>query len=100
MSSPQGDLRDLSEIVAEQVTAVDGVAGLHAGTFGEAATYLPGRKVAGIRISDQGTEVHVTLLFGNPVRDTAEAIRAVVAGIAPGPVHVIVEDVISPPASA
>lgn len=93
MSSPQ---RDLSEILAEHVTAVPGVAELHGGMFGETATYLPGRKVAGIRIDDAGTEVHVAVEFGAPVGETAEAIRGVVAELTSGPVHVVVEDVISP----
>jgi hypothetical protein len=89
--------RDRSELVdriAAAVTGVEGVADLHAGMFGEAATYLPGRRVAGIRIGEHGTEVHVSLVFGHPLRPTAEAVRDAVAGVVPGPVHVTVEDVV------
>ncbi len=32
---------DLAQQVADAVTAVDGVTGLHGGMFGEIATYLP-----------------------------------------------------------
>lgn len=82
------------DTIASAVVAVTGVANLHGGMFGEAATYLPGRRVAGIRLSEQGTEVHVTLLYGYPLRATAEAVRDVVADLVSGPVHVTVEDVI------
>lgn len=94
------DPLDLSEVVADAVLATDGVVGLHGGMFGEAATYLPGRRVSGVRIGDQGTEVHVTLAVGSPIRETADAVRTVVAAISPGPVHVIVEDVVSSPRSS
>lgn len=85
---------ELVDTIASAVTAIDGVAALHGGMFGEAATYLPGRRVAGIRIGEQGTEVHVSLLFGTPLRLTAEAVRDAVAPLVPGPVHVTVEDVV------
>ena len=85
---------DVAERIAEVVLAVDGVAGLHGGMFGEAATYLPGRRVSGIRLGDNGTEVHVTLVAGHSVRETADAIRMAVAPLAPGAIHVTVEDVV------
>ena len=69
-------------VVAAAVTAVPGVVGLHAGMFGEVATYLPGHRVAGIRTSaDNVTEVHVTLSYGSPVRDTAARIRDAAAAV-------------------
>ncbi|MGL5861474.1 MAG: hypothetical protein ACRCY9_09490, partial [Phycicoccus sp.] len=55
---------DLADRVAEAVLAVPGVAGLHGGTFGEVATYLPGRRVIGIRLNDVAAEVHVTVVYG------------------------------------
>jgi uncharacterized alkaline shock family protein YloU len=85
---------DISEVIAEAVLATAGVAGLHGGMFGEAATYLPGRRVSGIRIGDDGVEVHVTLVAGSPIRETADAIRSAVAPLSSGPVHVTVEDVV------
>ncbi|WP_137149517.1 Asp23/Gls24 family envelope stress response protein [Mycolicibacterium sp. CR10] len=94
MSPDRANPADLVDGIAEAVSAVDGVAGLHGGMFGEAATYLPGRRVAGIRLDEHGTEVHVSLLFGYPVRPTAEAVRDAVAPLVSGPVHVTVEDVI------
>ena len=85
-----------ADVVAAAVTSVPGVAGLHAGMFGEVGTYLPGRRVAGIRIEDGVTDVHVTLFFGTAVRETAAQIRNVVAGVIGGTVNVTVEDVVAP----
>lgn len=87
---------DLTELIRDAVLGVPGVAGLHGGVFGEAATYLPGRRVPGVRRTESGIEVHLTLLLGAPLRDTAEAVRAVAAPLAGGPVHITVEDVIGP----
>jgi hypothetical protein len=85
---------DLADAIAEAVTAVHGVAGLHGGMFGESATYLPGRRVPGIRRTDRGTEVHISVLFGVALRPTAEAVRDAVAPLVTGPVHVTIEDVV------
>jgi uncharacterized alkaline shock family protein YloU len=93
-SVERDDPSELVDAIAAAATAVEGVADLHGGIFGEAATYLPGRRVAGIRVDEQGTEVHVVLLFGYPVRRTAEAVRDAVAPLVSGPVHVTVEDVV------
>lgn len=81
------------EALAAAVLAVPGVVRLHAGSFGEVATYLPGGKVDGIRLRDDGTHVHVVLRAGLPLGGTAERVRGVVAALVPGPVHVTVEDV-------
>lgn len=79
--------------VAAAVLGVPGVAGLHGGVLGEVATYLPGRRVAGVRLGDGVTWVHVVLAWGAPVAATADAVRRVAAAQAPGTVHVTVEDV-------
>ncbi|MEV8378529.1 hypothetical protein AB0P21_37670 [Kribbella sp. NPDC056861] len=71
-----------------------GVVGLHGGVFGEVATYLPGRRVAGIRITPERAEVHLTLVWGEPVRATAEIVRDVVGELTGVPVFVTVEDVV------
>ena len=38
------------DAIARAVTDVEGVADLHGGVLGEVATYLPGRRVPGIRL--------------------------------------------------
>ena len=82
------------------VLAVPGVHDLHGGVIGEVATYLPGRRVSGIRLreagSDTSSEVHVVLDWDSPVLPTADAVRSRLEGLVPGPVHVVVEDVADP----
>lgn len=84
--------------LAAAVLAVPGVAALHPGMFGEVGTYLPGRRVAGIRITDSVVDVHIVVVFGVAVRDTAAAVRATVSALHPGvEVNVTVEDVAPAP---
>ncbi|MHA3021336.1 Asp23/Gls24 family envelope stress response protein [Mycobacterium sp. BMJ-28] len=85
---------DLAELIAAAVTEVKGVAGLHAGMFGEVATYLPGRRVSGIRIGPDRVDVHVSLTLDAPVRPTATAIQRAVGAITDLPVDVTVEDLV------
>lgn len=85
---------ELADLVAAAVTRVPGVAGLHAGTFGEAATYLPGRRVNGVRLREDVTEVHVTLVYGVPVLEAAERIRSAVTPLVDTPIEVSVEDIV------
>ena len=68
------DLAD-ADTVAGLARAVPGVAGLHSGMFGEAATYLPGRRVTGVRITDDHIEVHLVVEAGAPIRATAAEVR-------------------------
>ena len=80
--------------IAAAVRSVPGVADLHPGMFGEVGTYLPGRRVAGVRIRGDVVEVHISVVFNAAVRDTAAAVRSAVAALMPGvSVDVIVEDV-------
>jgi hypothetical protein len=47
--------------VAAATLAVPGVTGRRTGSFSEVATHLPGRRVEGVRLRADGTEVHVVL---------------------------------------
>lgn len=81
------------DVLEEAVLALDGVSGLHAGSQGEIATPLPGRRVPGVRVRAGVVDVHVTLADGAPLRATAAAVRDVVAALLPGAVvDVTVED--------
>jgi hypothetical protein len=82
-----------AEVVAAAALAVPGVVRLHGGRFGELGTYLPGRRVTGVRIDDQGTEVHVVVTDHVPVHATAARVQRAVSAVAPMPVHVHVEDI-------
>ena len=92
-SSSASPIGDLADEVAEAVLAAPGVHALHGGAFGEVATYLPGRRVAGVRIRDTGCDVHVTVDWGASVHPTAAAIRASVRRLVAGAVDVTIEDV-------
>lgn len=87
---------ELVDVIAAAVRAVPGVANLHTGAFGEVATYLPGRRVGGIRLLPGRCEVHVVIRWGSPVLATAAAIRAAAAASVTGPVDVTIEDVVVP----
>lgn len=84
---------EVADLVAAATRSVPGVSDLHAGAFGEVATYLPGRRVTGVRMADALTEVHVVVTMGTPVLATAAAIRAAVQPLVGTEVQVFVEDV-------
>jgi len=87
---------ELADRVAAAVLTVRGVTGLHGGMFGETATYLPGRRVPGVRLTEDVTDIHLSLAYGAPVFATAQQVRTAVAALVPGPVNVTVEDVAPP----
>jgi hypothetical protein len=86
--------------IAALVLAVPDVVRLHAGRFGEVATYLPGRRVTGIKLGADLIEVHVVVAGQVPVRETAQLLHAALATLVASPVHVFVEDVAGPDPSA
>ena len=47
------------EAVASAALACPSVAGMSGGAIGEVASYLPGRRVTGVRVKDGEVEVHV-----------------------------------------
>lgn len=87
---------ETADVVSRLTLGVPGVAALHPGRFGEAATHLPGRRVTGVQVRDDLVEVHVTLLWGADVLATADAVRAAAEPVVARPVHVTVEDVLAP----
>jgi len=96
--SPQpGPAEGLADAVRAAVLAVGGVADTHTGTFGEVGTYLPGRRVPGVRLRRDGAEVHAVLEWGAPVGATADAIRAATASLTGAAVDVVIQDVAAPP---
>ncbi|HVL05800.1 MAG TPA: hypothetical protein VM388_07420 [Acidimicrobiales bacterium] len=82
------------EAVAAAAKACPLVAGLSGGRFGEIATYLPGRRILGLREADGTVEVHVVARWGTPLPELAEEVRAAVTPRAGGlPVAVFIEDI-------
>jgi len=84
---------ELADLVAAAVLTVPGVISLHGGLFGETATYLPGRRVPGVRLTEDVTDIHLSVVYGAPVFATAQQVRTAVAALVTGPVNVTVEDV-------
>ncbi len=84
--------------VVAAVTAVDGVAGIHAGGPGSPATHLPGRTVRGVRPDDEGGQVCVVLEFrrDHGLVDLADQVRRVASEAAGVPVEIIVSDIAVP----
>ncbi|MDP8975686.1 MAG: hypothetical protein M3N28_04835 [Actinomycetota bacterium] len=82
------------DAVAEAVLACPGVVAMSGGALGEAASYLPGRRVPGVRATEEELEVHVVARWTSVLPEVADAVRAAVAPLAPGrPVSVFIEDV-------
>jgi hypothetical protein len=81
-----------ADVVAGLVLAVPGVVRLHPGRFGEIGTYLPGRRVAGVRVTDTVAEVHVVVAVDEPLQAVAQQVHAVVAAVVDVPVRVVVDD--------
>ena len=95
MTSPDLDA------VAAAATACPLVAGMAGGRFGEVATYLPGRRLVGVRAADDELEVHVVARWGTPLPEVADAVRRAVAPAAAGrPVTVYIDDIEVPDGEA
>lgn len=92
---PSDDDRDPADRVADAVTSVPGVHGLHAGVAGEIATYLPGRRVNGVRLRGDDCEIHLALAFGVDIAATTDQVRAAVRPLVGGAIDVVVEDVVA-----
>ena len=86
------------DAVATAVQACAGVAGLDGGRFGEVVSYLPGRTVPGVVVSDGRVKVQVRSRWGIPAPELAALIITVLAPLTGGkPVDVIVADIDDPP---
>lgn len=94
---PPAEPTEVADRVRAAVLAVPGVAAMHSGSFGEVATYLPGRKVDGVRVRADVTEVDVVVDWGVHVLETADSVRAAVQAITRPTVTVVIQDVAAPP---
>ena len=89
------------DAVVAAASSCPSVAGMSAGTVGQVATYLPGRRVPGVRISDDGIEVHVVARWGVLLPQLGEEVRGAVSPLSEGrPVSVYIDDIEIPGAAA
>jgi hypothetical protein len=89
----------LAERVAAAVVAHPAVAALHGGIYGSVATYLPGRKLVGVRIGegDEPVEVAVVLRADRPIPETVRSLRREVSRLCGGAaVDITVADIALP----
>ena len=85
------------EAVAAAALGSPLIAGLTGGHFGEVATYLPGRRLVGVREVDGTIEVHVVAKWGKPLPEVADVVRAAVAPhTGDAPVAIFVDDIETP----
>ena len=64
------------DALAAAALACPHVVRLSGGRAGEVATYLPGRRVSGVRVSESEVAVHVVARFGPTCAQVAEQVRA------------------------
>ncbi|MGI8758362.1 MAG: hypothetical protein ACR2K0_03565 [Acidimicrobiales bacterium] len=84
---------DVDEL-ARAVESCPSVARLAPGRGVEVATYLPGRRVRGIRVGEGGIEVHVAARYGPTMTEVAGEVRdAVAAHLGAEPVAVYIDEV-------
>lgn len=76
----------LAERIAAAVTAHPAVARLDGGDFGAVATYLPGRRLIGVRLGQVGepVELAVVLWPHQPIPEVAGALRRKVSAMCAG----------------
>jgi hypothetical protein len=99
---------ELAERVAAAVAAHPAVAGLHGGIYGSATTYLPGRKLIGVRIGegDEPVEVAVVLRTERPIPESVRSLRSEVSRLCGGAVvditvaDILLSDDVVPDATA
>ncbi|MEV5555786.1 hypothetical protein AB0L44_19190 [Nonomuraea wenchangensis] len=68
--------------IAERARSCDGVAALSSGPFGTVATYLPGRRVAGVSVNDRTVEIAIVATMDRPLPETADEVRRAVSDLA------------------
>jgi hypothetical protein len=89
-----------ADSIAAATTACRSVARMSAGDLGEVATYLPGRRVEGVRMTDDGVEVHVVARWDVSLPAAADEIRdALKPVVGDLPVSVFIDDVDTPEAA-
>ncbi|GHJ43177.1 hypothetical protein Cs7R123_05190 [Catellatospora sp. TT07R-123] len=86
-----------AEAVAGAARACRGVEALLGG-FPEVATYLPGRRVLGVRVTPRAVEIQLRAAWGIPADEVAAGVQAAVAPLVPGrAVDVTIGDLGDPP---
>lgn len=97
--APSAELEVVATVdaVATAILTCSAVASLSATGWSPVATYLPGRRVDGVRLVDGRVQVAVIAAFGATVPELVGQVRTAVASVVGvGPVDVTVVDVQTP----
>lgn len=91
-----------AEAIAATVRGCPSVVDLVGGRFGEMATYLPGKRITGVRVTDDRIGILLVGRCGIPIPDLAAEVRAALSHLSQGrAVDIRVEDLwVPPPATA
>ncbi|MEO5678859.1 MAG: hypothetical protein ABIS47_04235 [Acidimicrobiales bacterium] len=82
-----------ADAIAAAALGVSGVVALHGGAALEFAAYLPGRRVAGVRLPGDRVEVHVVARYGDVLPTVAQSVLAAVAPVCGSlPVEVYIDE--------
>jgi hypothetical protein len=73
-----------ADAIASVTRRCPAVADLHGGGLVQVATYLPGRRVDGVRVEDDRVLVSVVAAWGMPLIALTEQVRAAVTPLAGG----------------
>jgi hypothetical protein len=94
-------LDQMSEDIANRVDECPPVARRSAGKFGTVATYLPGRRIDGVRFDEHGTlEVHVELHWGCDFETVRREVFSAIRSAWPtGTTQLFIENIDLPPDS-
>ncbi|MBW6439801.1 hypothetical protein KZ829_39355 [Actinoplanes hulinensis] len=88
-----------ADAVASATRGCPDVEDLCGDPLGDIVTYLPGRRLPGVRIDREAVLVQVRSRWNVPAATVAHEIRGAVAGLAPGRrIDVTIADVSDPPA--
>nr|MDQ3385508.1 hypothetical protein [Actinomycetota bacterium] len=101
-TGPTSDVASVDvDAVAAAVVACPSVAHLVQGGPGEVvATFLPGRRVGGVRVTDEAIEVHIATRWDVPIPMAAAEVRLALGGLAAArSITVAVDDVDDPQAA-
>ena len=81
----------------EALLASPHISALSEGVFGTVASYLPGRRIPGLRVLPDGRlEVHVVMAWGSTVDDVEASLLRTFED--PGELaHLVIEDIAAPP---
>ena len=84
-------------MIAAAVLVCSDVVELSGGQMGEIATYLPGRRVTGVRVRSEEVEIHVVGRYGPTMDQIGDQIRTAVGPLVAGlPVTIGIDDLVQP----